>query len=619
MKKSDARHPAQKIFYVKSIVITGLTAIIALQLLSSLPGLYRSYGDYREAKRVHFLNDVSDDLFTAVGNYGFERGRVNVVLSDAGPVEAMEPNRKFIAARRRDGDNALQSALEKLGSVRSAAFSKQMSTLKQMEPRIAGLREEAAKDLVVPRELRQAGLADTWFAAMTAYIEKIEALLVAISDEISNADGIISRYSSLKHEALALRNTAGPEMSILSATIRSGEPIKPKLRRKIETLRTITEHHFQSLSYLCQGGTGNAIPIALEKLKQVYYADYAPYRDEIFPLSLDGGPYPYSQEAFLGHGVTALREIAGFMGVIVSETKAYATDRLRRSRRQILFNSVIGTASLVAVILTVLYLNIRVIRPIRRLTSAVRRLSERELNVYVPFVGVQNEIGEMARSLEIFKAMALQLEKDIDLLREAEEKVRKSEEKQRRILNNLPDMIIEVDSGMKVLWANSAALAMNPDAIGRTCYAAFPGRESSCDGCCCVRALETGNIETGIMYQPSTATTGESYWENIGIPLPGLDGDDMTLLEVSRNVTQRVRAEAEKERLIRELKVALAEVKTLSGLLPICSFCKKIRDDEGYWDQIESYIQRHSAATFSHSICRECAEKYYPGYRLFEE
>ena len=62
------------------------------------------------------------------------------------------------------------------------------------------------------------------------------------------------------------------------------------------------------------------------------------------------------------------------------------------------------------------------------------------------------------------------------------------------------------------------------------------------------------------------------------------------------------------------LKEALAKVKLLSGFLPICAVCKKIRDDKGYWNQIESYIRDHSEAEFSHGICPECAKKLYPDY-----
>lgn len=90
-------------------------------------------------------------------------------------------------------------------------------------------------------------------------------------------------------------------------------------------------------------------------------------------------------------------------------------------------------------------------------------------------------------------------------------------------------------------------------------------------------------------------------------------------LQNSRNLDQRDKAQSAREKVIGDLQKALAEVKQLSGLLPICSHCKKIRDDKGYWNQIEAYIQEHSEAQFSHSICRECAEKLYPELDLFGE
>ncbi len=76
-----------------------------------------------------------------------------------------------------------------------------------------------------------------------------------------------------------------------------------------------------------------------------------------------------------------------------------------------------------------------------------------------------------------------------------------------------------------------------------------------------------------------------------------------------RDVSDRKRAEEEREKILAELQNALARVKLLSGFLPICAWCKKIRDDKGYWNQIEAYIKEHSEAEFSHSICPECAEK----------
>jgi HAMP domain-containing protein len=79
-------------------------------------------------------------------------------------------------------------------------------------------------------------------------------------------------------------------------------------------------------------------------------------------------------------------------------------------------------------------------------------------------------------------------------------------------------------------------------------------------------------------------------------------------------VEKRRQIEAERENLIRNLQAALAEVKLLSGFLPICTSCKKIRDDKGYWNQIEGYISTHSDVEFSHSICPECVKKLYPDF-----
>jgi phosphoserine phosphatase RsbU/P len=81
---------------------------------------------------------------------------------------------------------------------------------------------------------------------------------------------------------------------------------------------------------------------------------------------------------------------------------------------------------------------------------------------------------------------------------------------------------------------------------------------------------------------------------------------------LERKIQEQTR---EKDELIARLQDALENVKRLSGLLPICSSCKKIRDDKGYWNQIERYIAEHSEAEFSHGICPECVRKLYPQYK----
>ncbi len=81
----------------------------------------------------------------------------------------------------------------------------------------------------------------------------------------------------------------------------------------------------------------------------------------------------------------------------------------------------------------------------------------------------------------------------------------------------------------------------------------------------------------------------------------------------------REQAQNEQKKLISELEVALAEVKQLSGFMPICAKCKSIRDDKGYWNRIEKYIENHSDAVFSHGLCPECEEELYSDQRWYRK
>jgi PAS domain S-box-containing protein len=81
---------------------------------------------------------------------------------------------------------------------------------------------------------------------------------------------------------------------------------------------------------------------------------------------------------------------------------------------------------------------------------------------------------------------------------------------------------------------------------------------------------------------------------------------------ICRDISNKKKAEKEREELIKNLRESLTEIKTLRGILPLCSFCKKVRDDKGYWERVDIYIRKHSDADISHSICPECFKKHYP-------
>ena len=105
--------------------------------------------------------------------------------------------------------------------------------------------------------------------------------------------------------------------------------------------------------------------------------------------------------------------------------------------------------------------------------------------------------------------------------------------------------------------------------------------------------------------------SGDTFYITSVKPILDEGGQVSSVVCISKDITERKRVELEREELIAGLQAALAEVRTLSGLLPICAHCKKIREDDGYWTQIESYIRDHSRADFTHGICPDCAKAFF--------
>jgi len=105
---------------------------------------------------------------------------------------------------------------------------------------------------------------------------------------------------------------------------------------------------------------------------------------------------------------------------------------------------------------------------------------------------------------------------------------------------------------------------------------------------------------------------GKIYWVHFE-SLPRLVANgDILWTGILYDITDKKNFEMEKDKLIGKLQKAANEIKTLQGILPICSFCKNIRNDEGYYEQIESYIHKHSGVDFSHTICPSCMQEHYP-------
>lgn len=200
----------------------------------------------------------------------------------------------------------------------------------------------------------------------------------------------------------------------------------------------------------------------------------------------------------------------------------------------------------------------------------------------------------------------------------ANEKMVESEKKFRTLFESSNEGVILVRKGV-FIECNAATLKIfscptRKDFLSRPIEQILhPEQEGGIDGFTFILdkmadAMESGSAE----FQCRCLRRGDSAFPaEMTLTSFQLEGQRM-LQWVVRDITERAEAEAERERLIAELQKALREIKRLSGLLPICASCKKIRDDKGYWNTVEEYISENSEAEFSHGVCPECYETLYP-------
>ena len=189
----------------------------------------------------------------------------------------------------------------------------------------------------------------------------------------------------------------------------------------------------------------------------------------------------------------------------------------------------------------------------------------------------------------------------------AEEALRKSEATNRALLSAIPDTMIQVDEAGNILTFNLSQSQPNflkGDLTGKNLYELLPSPISELTR---RHVMQVMKSRVPVVFEFSHGGNTVLFFENRIVP-----SGERNVLAIIRDITPRVLAEKEKERLINELQTALANIKKLQGLIPICASCKKIRDDKGYWNQLEIYLQEHSDAMFSHSVCPECMEKLYP-------
>jgi PAS domain S-box-containing protein len=212
---------------------------------------------------------------------------------------------------------------------------------------------------------------------------------------------------------------------------------------------------------------------------------------------------------------------------------------------------------------------------------------------------------------------------DITERKLVETAIKESEAKFRSVAQSAKDAIITAGKNGNITFCNTAAYKMfeyrENELIGKSVSVLMPQRfrEAHEKGIAKVVATGKSHLIGETLELFGITKKGREFSVELSLST-WKSGEDVFYTGIIRDISERKQNEKERDGLIDSLKNSLAKVRALSGLLPICASCKKIRDDKGYWNQIEAYIRDHSEAEFSHGICPECSMKLYPEYHREE-
>jgi len=211
--------------------------------------------------------------------------------------------------------------------------------------------------------------------------------------------------------------------------------------------------------------------------------------------------------------------------------------------------------------------------------------------------------------------LLLQIQRAIEKQR-VEEELRISRQMLEDVTQGITESILLISRDCRILWANKTAIAQAgltmDEMVGNYCYAVTHRLASPCEApdepCPLSELPATGNSRR-VQHVHYDKDAKKTVAEIDVYPVKDAAGEITEFVHVSRDITQRARLEKELADKVAELQASLARVKQLEGILPICMYCKKIRDDKEKWNCMEDYISGHSEADFTHGICPECYEQ----------
>jgi methyl-accepting chemotaxis protein len=391
---------------IKQSLLCLTIVLVATILFLSGRGAIEAKHTYDEAVEAETLEPIMENLLHAANNWAVERGVTNAALNN--PEKVSNDARSKIDARRKAADEAYHSAINAIEGLDYPHFKTMAENSKKQFKAVEIYRKKADNNLKIRKFKRDKVLLNTWVPTATKNIITSQELRFAIGNHYSSITPEITKQTQTKHFAWTMSEYAGRERAILGGLIAAGAPIDVKKVEVLFDYQGRVEESWSSILKLVEGDPDKGIQDAVKLAGDTYFGTFKTTRHKVYNAGEYGKPYPITPKKWIDDATTAIDTLLNIQAVSIEETHKEIGKIHAEALTGIIINSAIVLFALFAGISAIIFIQFKVISPLNLITGQMNTLADGDTSVEITGQARKDEIGHIAKSVQVFKENAIQ-------------------------------------------------------------------------------------------------------------------------------------------------------------------------------------------------------------------
>lgn len=447
---------------IKTMLLS--STLVLVLMIVSLAGynfsLYKK--TYDNAKEAVEILPVFDNLLAAAGSWAMERGATNAALN--APKKANNETIQTILKYRKEGNSYYNNAIREIENLHFHGKDELLHKVERDYRKVQTIRKKVDANISKSKSKRSEKLLISWVPAMSKLIVESQDLRFSAGEELASLGSGLEARVQINHFSWIMSEYAGRERAIIAGLISSDSNMSPTTLEKLATFRGYVENAWDVSVKFSKSEESKEVSSAIENARNNYFGNFEKLRQEIYEVGIYGGGYSLGAKEWIHESTKAINTLLGIQKASIGEIGGYIENMRSNAVRNLAISfSVIVVALIIGVISFVVIL-LKVIKPINGMSLAMEALSKGDTAAEIPSLGSADEIGGMAKSVQVFKENAI---KKLELEAQQEENEKIAAEEKKNAMNALAqDFENKVGGQVNVLSDASSSMTSTAQTMG---------------------------------------------------------------------------------------------------------------------------------------------------------